>query len=875
VRWPASGCSSTPRPWTIGSTTCALTRRANGRAAVKEKLAQHDKNQNEPLLTPTEIAKAGPDDAAVREKIEGRIEEYLNLALIDWLPVSLRARSTKGALKNATAIRAVSVLAEILSVRHNDTWLVDLINSRLSEPMDMAAEAMSKAVEANVAGSPSDGLIASTEAERFFRQASNHAGLLRAQMEELYALHRLFHSSECLRLAATIESSLKDRHYSWMETQVRLEEFSCLDSQAKMDTGTHALTIALNSAQRFHYPELFLRAIVFAANLETGKGNLAGAAEWDRTGLSEYWSGSTTAIRAYQFYDDLSEQAQRSGKWRWAVVAGRDAVRSIASTPNRSGEGVAHCQLAISLSMAEDAKGASEQYAIARSIFSRLPSNPGIRGFEEDAEIQLAEAEASRGLTDQAEARLLAAKAGVPSDLNSYVTWLMYYRAQEKIASRRGDETARKRACLAVVGIGEAGLSTIQTERDRLTWNHATTNCYRELTNATLLENDPVAALSLWEWYLGAAVRSIRPAPRSTAFAAYDSQPPSLNISRVEQQLHKLDRETVLVFAELDDRILAWMYDDRGVYFETVATDPANLVRIANDFATQCADPKANLTVLRENGRVLYGWLAAPFEARFDPRRTLIIEATGSLASVPFQALVEPDGSYMGVHYAVVSSPGLDYMLRLRPSRPISSSMRALVVGAAVLSSGQHAPLPDASREAEQISNLFKDSMLLQGRQASQSAILDNIASAAVFHFAGHAVSSAEAAGLEVSPDSEAKETAHRTLLSPDSIVAARLDNLELAVLSACSTGRTGDDGLADPADIAEAFLRAGVPHVIASRWDVDSATTAAMMNSTYRLILSGESVPSALQEVYLEFSSIPATAHPYYWAAFSAFGRA
>ena len=117
-------------------------------------------------------------------------------------------------------------------------------------------------------------------------------------------------------------------------------------------------------------------------------------------------------------------------------------------------------------------------------------------------------------------------------------------------------------------------------------------------------------------------------------------------------------------------------------------------------------------------------------------------------------------------------------------------------------------------------------------------------------------------------------ETTHLALLSPDSIATARLRNLELAVLSACSTGRAGDDGLADPADIAEAFLRAGVPHVIASRWDVDSAITSAFMNSTYRMILHGESVPGALRDVYREFSSVPATAHPYYWAAFSAFGR-
>ncbi len=846
-------------------------------AAVKKKVEQHEQSQNEPLLTPAEIAQAVSGGAVVREKINGRIEEYLNLALAHWLPISLRAKTAETrTLDPTTAIRALSTLAEVLSARHNDTWLADLMASRLSEPMAAAAEALSRAVQANVAGSPSEGLIASTEAEHLFRQASNYPGLLRAQMEELYSLHRLFHGSECLRLATNMERALKDKRYSWMETQVRLEEFSCLDSQAKMDTGGHALTAALNIAHSSHYAGLLQRGMVFAANLETGKGNIAGAAEWDLTGLSEYWSGNTTAIRAYQFYDDLSAQAQRSGKWRWAVVAGKDAVRAIASTPNRSGEGIARCQLAISLSMAKDAKEASEQYAIARSVFSSLPSNPGIRGFEDDAEMQLAEAEASQGLIDQAEARLLKAKADIPSGLDSYVTWLMYYRARAKIARRRGDEESLVRACLAVVGIGEAGLSTIRTERDRLTWNHATADCYGELANTKLRQNDPIAALSLWEWYLGAAVRSIRPSPGGTGFASYDKEAPVLDVSGVEQQLQKLDRETVLVFAELDDRIFAWIYDDRGVYSATIAIEPSTLARVANDFVIQCADPKSDLAALRENGRALYGSLVAPFEGRFDQGRTLVVEATGSLASVPFQALVEPDGSYMGMHHAVVSSPGLDYMLRLRPSRPVTSNMRALVVGAsAALGFGQQIPLPDAGQEAEQISHLFKNSVLLQGRQAKQSAILDHIARAAIFHFAGHAVSNAEATGLEVAPDSEATETAPLTVLSPNSIVAAHPRNLQLVVLSACSTGRAGDDGLNGPSDIAEAFLRTGIPHVIASRWNVDSATTAALMNSTYRLLLHGQAAPKALQEVYREFSSIPQTSHPYYWAAFNAFGRA
>ena len=847
-------------------------------ADLQEKLKQHDQSLKEPLLGPSGFAATiDRSEPNTWVPVDTRIEEYLDVAIREWLPVAFSRKNRETSPRErAAATHALAALAEILSVRHHDQWLTDLLNSDATEAMRAGTDALSRAVEADASGSPSRGLKSSVEAESFFRQAGSRPGLLRAQMGELYSLHRLFHSSECLRLARAIKTALKQQHYSWMDSQVRLEEFSCLDSQAKIDLGGRALTEALESAEDSGYSALFLRGISFAAILATDKGNLADAAAWDQAGLAKYWSGVIPPLRAYGFYDALTDQAQRSGRWRLAVSAGRDAIRAIAATTNRSGEGIAHFQLAISLDAVNQVTEEAEQYEIARSIFSRLPSDSSVRGFEADAEIQLAETQASRGRTEEAEARLQKAKADLPADLDSFGTWLTYYRTRALIAHQRGDAVKQQEACSAVVAIGEWGLSTIRKESDRLTWNHATANCYRELVDAKLLENDPVTALSIWEWYQGAAVRSIESVPGgATPFKGFDRQPPALNFTNVTHQLQLLDAETVLAYAELPNGVSAWIYDNRGVHWERIAADPKTLVRITREFAIQCADPKSDLTALRKNGRLLYGWLVAPFEGRLDPIRTLIVEADGSLASLPFQALVEPDGSFLGLHRTLVSSPGLSYMLRLRQGSPFSASLPALVVGnPAASSTSRNTALPDADREAEQISKLFQNSVLLKANQATQTAILDHLAKVAVFHFAGHAVAGPEDTGLEVAPDPDSSKFA-RALLSPDSIAANRLGNLGLAVLSACSTGRAGDEGLADPEDISAVFLRAGVPHVIASRWNVDSASTAALMFLTYQALLRGESVPGSLQWASRQLAGVPSTSHPYYWSAFNVFGRA
>jgi CHAT domain-containing protein len=77
-----------------------------------------------------------------------------------------------------------------------------------------------------------------------------------------------------------------------------------------------------------------------------------------------------------------------------------------------------------------------------------------------------------------------------------------------------------------------------------------------------------------------------------------------------------------------------------------------------------------------------------------------------------------------------------------------------------------------------------------------------------------------------------------------------------------------------DPEDLVRGFLRAGVPQVIASRWNVDSAATAAFMDEFYSELLAGGSLAGVLTGAAGKIRSNPDMSHPYYWAAFTGFGR-
>jgi len=95
-----------------------------------------------------------------------------------------------------------------------------------------------------------------------------------------------------------------------------------------------------------------------------------------------------------------------------------------------------------------------------------------------------------------------------------------------------------------------------------------------------------------------------------------------------------------------------------------------------------------------------------------------------------------------------------------------------------------------------------------------------------------------------------------------------------LAVLSACQTGGESAPGGSGTDNLVESLLHAGVPHVIASRWNVDSQGTAEFMKTLYSELLAGNSVSKSIHKARLMLASQSLYAHPYYWAAFELTGR-
>jgi CHAT domain-containing protein len=378
------------------------------------------------------------------------------------------------------------------------------------------------------------------------------------------------------------------------------------------------------------------------------------------------------------------------------------------------------------------------------------------------------------------------------------------------------------------------------------------TDAYRALVAIRLREAaDPEETLELWESH-----RSEHQLPDNFHTA-----------------LQALASETVLSYAQSSDGFAIWVADDRGTFAHWTPVSAPTLQRVAQQFSERCADLAAPLALVQQDGNQLYRWLIQPVEARLAIGRTLVIEADGVISRIPMQALVDDSGRYLGDRYSLVWSPGVWLESVPVARRQRGSSPRALVVGAPAIEGDMAVafpPLPDALREARAVASRLPNATLLAGSHATLEAVEREFPAAEIFHFAGHGFINATGGGLVLAAPQGRKEAA---VLDATRIVPERLARCQLAVLSACSTGTGESEELVDPEGLASSFLRAGVPAVVAARWRIDSAATTSLIDEFYQAFLKGAPAPEALRAAASTLRSRPQTAHPYYWAAFSAFG--
>ncbi len=313
-----------------------------------------------------------------------------------------------------------------------------------------------------------------------------------------------------------------------------------------------------------------------------------------------------------------------------------------------------------------------------------------------------------------------------------------------------------------------------------------------------------------------------------------------------------------------------------------LSTPPTAVIAMGERFARQVSARDLGFAA---SSRELYAALFSGIDAQLTGVRRLIVVPDSALWSVPFQALTTPRGKYLVEERALSYAPSLSALAALRARSTARPDRAAMLVAlgdpheAGTPAAGVRGPavgqLPEARREVQALGRLYGGrSTVLVGSDATEAALRAVASNASVLHIASHGILDDKGpmfSHLRLAPNRgddgrlEAWELADLEL------------NADLVVLSACETARGAFGGGEGVIGLSWALLAAGASSAVLSQWEVDSASTTALMIAFHERLLTGESVidsaPEALRGAALELLKDSRYRHPFYWAGFVVMG--
>lgn len=274
----------------------------------------------------------------------------------------------------------------------------------------------------------------------------------------------------------------------------------------------------------------------------------------------------------------------------------------------------------------------------------------------------------------------------------------------------------------------------------------------------------------------------------------------------------------------------------------------------------------------------------------FDNSTKLIISPDGPLNFIPFEALLTDDlgqnyrdASYIlkkwDVQYVYSGSLLLENRRREIESSPslLAMSYSDTDTPPVIANRNDAADIPASAIEVRMISEIFRNkaNQYFTGKSASKQKFKKEASNFQIIHLAIHGFSDTTAAinsHLQFQADEDGNDDGK---LYAHELYSLNLENLELAVLSACETGLGKQYRGEGVFSMARGFAYAGCPTTIMSLWKTNDAQTAELMQSFYIYLNKGHEVSNALRRAKLEYIKNHDTrfSNPYYWAGFVSMG--
>jgi hypothetical protein len=740
-----------------------------------------------------------------------------------------------------------------MGLRHGDHWLAAWIASAHTSETANADQHLGASARYGAAGEGQESLAESEEALSLYTHAANFPGRIRAELAEVYALQRLDRASECLKAASRLDGEAHLDSFAWIQTQLILEEGSCSLLGGNYASAQRSFNQAVRLSIEHGLDLLHLRALGAQALLLDFGGSPFGGWQIDTDGLALCDQVHCPPIRRYEFVYSMAQAAAALGEHHVAAELMKTGEQLTAA----SGDLTAHAYAVETLAVLA---GRAGEYTVSDRAFEEASTlaqadNPilKVRLYQAECQTDHAEILLRMGAPKEALALLVRNRPAVVE--SDYQLGRLHYFTQLSAAQLAvGDQDSALTSAIGAVREAELSLSTVSSSQRREQWQRENAPAYAQLIKVYLQRNESYKAFATWE--------------RSRALAFEDLHVNPLQPISEEPRLgsnEAIGNRRVLVIALIGDNYVGWLVALAPVrVLRTISLGSrAAVLELATAFYHLCSQPESSLSDVKAIAGRLYSVLLAPFADQLSSS-ALWIEVDPSLASIPFSALLLPDGRWLDAAYQIRILPEwwAVHPEILADEAPLPSTARVLVANGFAPAQGVEAR-SDFS-EAATVAHMFPRGSFLEGETATPQRFLTELKSAEAFHFGGHAIVDAQSNDILLAS----------SRVSADSLRSLDLRQCRIAVLAACNTTASDPDQAEPASDLRNALLAAGVHAVIASHWDVDDRSTRALMLDFYHQIVQGSSPANSLQTAEQKVRSDPKWQHPYYWASFQLFAN-
>lgn len=303
---------------------------------------------------------------------------------------------------------------------------------------------------------------------------------------------------------------------------------------------------------------------------------------------------------------------------------------------------------------------------------------------------------------------------------------------------------------------------------------------------------------------------------------------------------------TLVEISLLSRSTAIWMVHENRITFASTAAGRDSVEAAVKRHLTAIA--ANDLPAIRHEGQWLYEQLIAPIASGLRQSKSIVFVADGALQTLPFAAMVIPDGRYLIEQYAIAAAPSATIFVATHD--PKTTAPTSVLAVAQPMPPGMEY-LPNAASEVQDSAKLYPRGRTFIGREITPAEFLSNAGKADVVYFAGHTrvdTQKPSHSALLFEPRSERGPS----MLTAAEVAASEIRTHPLVVLSACSTGRGRMRKNEGVDSLATAFLQAGARGVVATLWDVEDGASAEMFRSFHRNLRAGARTADALRNAQL-----------------------